>query len=314
MKMKILKEDTDPAIQEVKGAMHQLTKQKTKDLRIFRRYQAILMYLKGRTYKEIGEVVHCTEQTVCSYVRAYREDGLKGLIPGQSPGRPRGLTEDQEQELYQLIVEQKPVDVGFPAEMNWTSFLIRDWIEKTFDVNYSDRGVRNLLHHLGFSYTKPTYTLKKADPEKQKVFKEDFKTAKKMKDGEIDRILFQDESMIRDYQALANTWFLKGQQKIVPTYGKHRGVKLLGTLDYKTGETFCVEEERYDAQVFLAFLKKVLEKYPHQKIVMILDHSRIHHAKLIQPFLEGHSDQLQLMFLPPYSPQLNLIEGLWGGG
>jgi hypothetical protein len=40
--------------------------------------------------------------------------------------------------------------------------------------------------------------------------------------------------MIRDYQALANTWFPKG---------KHRGVKLLGTLDYENGEVFCVEEE-----------------------------------------------------------------------
>lgn len=45
---------------------------------------------------------------------------------------------------------------------------------------------------------------------------------------------------------------------------------------------------------------------------MILDNSRIHHAKLLQPFLEKHADRLTLMYLPPYSPQLNLIEGLWG--
>lgn len=74
---------------------------------------------------------------------------------------------------------------------------------------------------------------------------------------EIDRILFQDESMIRDYQALAHTWFPKGQQKQIPTYGKHRGVKLIGTLDYETGDVFCVEEEQYDAQVFFPFLKKL---------------------------------------------------------
>lgn len=117
--------------------------------------------------------------------------------------------------------------------------------------------------------------------------------------------------MIRDYQALARTWFPKGRQKIVPTYGKHRGVKLIGILDYESGETFCIERERYDAKVFLAFLKMVVEKYPGQKIVMVLDNAKIHHAKLIQPFLQDHPE-LQLMFLPPYSPQLNLIEGLWG--
>ncbi|MBE2914432.1 IS630 family transposase, partial [Anoxybacillus flavithermus] len=42
-------------------------------------------------------------------------------------------------------------------------------------------------------------------------------------------------------------------------------------------------------------------------IVMILDNARIHHAKLIQPFLKEHEDRLELVFLPPYSPQLNLI-------
>ncbi|MCE5219937.1 MAG: transposase, partial [Clostridium sp.] len=37
-----------------------------------------------------------------------------------------------------------------------------------------------------------------------------------------------------------------------------------------------------------------------------------HHAKLIQPFLNKVKDRLELMFLPPYSPEMNLIEGLWG--
>lgn len=117
--------------------------------------------------------------------------------------------------------------------------------------------------------------------------------------------------MIRDYQAICQTWFLKGQQRLIPTYGKHRGVKLLGTLDYETGEIFYTESDQYDAEVFLDFLKKVLEKYPTGKTVMVIDNARIHHAKLIQPFLEKNKNRLELMYLPPYSPKLNLIEGLW---
>lgn len=118
--------------------------------------------------------------------------------------------------------------------------------------------------------------------------------------------------MIRDYQAISKTWFLKGKQRIIPTTGKHWGVKLLGILDYETGRIICSEEERYDVHAFLRFLEKVMQKYPSGKIVMILDNSRIHHAKLLQPFLEKHADRLTLKYLPPYSPQLNLIEGLWG--
>ena len=129
---------------------------------------------------------------------------------------------------------------------------------------------------------------------------------------EIDHLLFQDESMIRDYQAIQHTWFLKGKQRIIPTYGKHQGVKLIGALNYETGHIFCVEEEeRYDAQAFLRFLEQVIKQYPTGKIVMVLDNARIHHAKLIQPFLKALKGRLTFVFLPPYSPQLNLIEGLW---
>jgi transposase len=66
------------------------------------------------------------------------------------------------------------------------------------------------------------------------------------------------------------------------------------------------------AEVFLEFLKATLKQYPEGKIVMILDNAKIHHAKLVQAFLNKMKDRIELMFLPPYSPKLNLIERLWG--
>lgn len=130
--------------------------------------------------------------------------------------------------------------------------------------------------------------------------------------GDIDILLFQDESMIRDYQAISKTWFAKGKQRIIPTYGKHEGAKLVGTLNYETGRIDVEEHSKYDAQVFLSFLKNTLLRYPTGKIVIILDNAKIHHAKLLHDFLESNKSRLTLKFLPPYSPNLNLIEGLWG--
>ena len=124
--------------------------------------------------------------------------------------------------------------------------------------------------------------------------------------------MFEDESMIRDYQSIQKTWFLKGHQRKIPTYGKHSGVKLMGVLNYETGAIYCEEHEKYDAEVFLQFLNNLLSQYQTGKIVMVLDNSRIHHAKLIQPFLDQNKRRLTLVFLPPYSPNINLIEGLWG--
>lgn len=130
--------------------------------------------------------------------------------------------------------------------------------------------------------------------------------------GEIDHLLFEDESMIRDYQAISKTWFPIGEQRIIPTYGKHYGAKLVGSLNYETGEIYVEEHDKYDAEVFLAFLKNIVSRYPEGKIVMILDNAKIHHANLLKEFLEEHRDRLTLKFLPPYSPNLNMIEELWG--
>ncbi len=104
--------------------------------------------------------------------------------------------------------------------------------------------------------------------------------------------------MIRDYQAIQKIWFIKSHQRKISTYGKNAGVKLIGILNYVTGNVYCEEHEKYDTEVFHKFLKKVLMQYPKGKIVMILDNTRIHHAKLLKPFLEENKDRLELMFLP----------------
>ncbi len=85
-------------------------------------------------------------------------------------------------------------------------------------------------------------------------------------------MLYEDESMIRDYQAIQKTWFAKGQQRIIPTYGKHEGVKLAGILNYETGEVYVEGHKSYDEEVFKSFLEPVL----------IIGAAQIFEAKLLQ--------------------------------
>lgn len=285
---------------------------KTDDRRMFERYQVIYLFLKGYKQKDIADIVLRSIKTVSNYIQIYRNEGLNGLKMGHPTGPPRKLTEQQEHELVQVIAYHTPHDVGYENHYNWTLAIMVNFIEREWGVTYTQRGVSRLLQDLGLTYTRPTYVLKMAEPQKQNEFRnETFPSLKKLLNEEIDHLLFEDESMIRDYQAIQRSWFLKGCQRLIPTYGQHRGAKLLGTLNYETGEIFVFEEEHYDVKVFLEFLKLTLESYPTGKIVMVLDNARIHHAKLIQPFLEEDCDRLELVLLPPYSPELNLIEGLW---
>ncbi|WP_235888099.1 IS630 family transposase [Neobacillus paridis] len=280
--------------------------------RMYERYQAIRLYLMGKSIQEITIILKRADKTIRTYINTYKEHGLDGLTMKFSTGKPPRLTAEQQAQLKQTIIDNLPHEVGFPTKFNWTLEIISLYIKREFGHDYSIRGVSKMMHRLELSYTKPTYTLEAADEEKQKDFVENtFPEVKKIDNGEISHILFEDESMIRDYQALQYTWFAKGKQRIIKTTGKHRGVKLLATVNYVTGEVVWQEEEQYTAVEFLAFLRKVTAAYPTGNIVMILDNARIHHAKLLEPFLKEMGGRLKFIFLPPYSPQLNVVEGLW---
>ena len=79
---------------------------------------------------------------------------------------------------------------------------------KQINITMSHRGMAEVLYRLNLSYTRPTYVLAKADKQKQEQLKNDFEELKKHLKGLIDTILFQDESMSRDYQGLQKTWFI----------------------------------------------------------------------------------------------------------
>ncbi|SDT35881.1 Winged helix-turn helix [Paenibacillaceae bacterium GAS479] len=189
--------------------------------------------------------------------------------------------------------------------------LIQTWIRREFGPSYTLRGVSKLLARLGFSYTKATYTLARANPEEQEHFRN--VTLPELKDqldqGEIDHLLFEDESSIRAYMVLQYNWFPKGQQRKIPAYGQHQGAKLFAALNYESGHILHREEEVMDAAAFQRFLGDILEHYSG-KIVVVLDNARIHTAEQIRSFLRQHP-RLRLVLLPKYSPELNPTEGLW---
>ncbi|WP_442956445.1 helix-turn-helix domain-containing protein [Paenibacillus sp. YIM B09110] len=70
------------------------------------------------------------------------------------------------------MCDHVPHDVGFTAKFNWTLGLIGEYISREFEKSYSIRGISKLMHRMGLSYTKPTYTLAAANEEKQRLFVE----------------------------------------------------------------------------------------------------------------------------------------------
>ncbi|WP_245587659.1 IS630 family transposase [Calidithermus chliarophilus] len=114
------------------------------------------------------------------------------------------------------------------------------------------------------------------------------------------------------------SWTLKGQphQRRVPRYFGGAGrINLIGAWSYagRHGQ-YAVLEGRCTKEAVLAFLEKQAQQASQQNklTVMVLDNASFHKAKLIQARLATWQAQnLYLRFLPPYSPQLNLIETFW---
>lgn len=152
---------------------------KTRDVRMKLRYDVIRMHLCGRVKSEIAEILDTTYFTVRNYIKTYNELGIEGLNIKTSPGRTKKLTAKQEAQLYDCISTKLPNEVGFAPFVNWTAPLASQWVLKEFGVKFSERGMRDVFYRLKLSYTRPTYVLKKADPEKQELFKEDFEMLKK---------------------------------------------------------------------------------------------------------------------------------------
>jgi transposase len=91
-----------------------------------------------------------------------------------------------------------------------------------------------------------------------------------------------------------------------------KSIALFGAVNLRDGQLVTHFSPKFDAITFWDFLKKLLRYRPlNQRIVLILDNARYHHAKLPQPFLAEKRYDLSLLFLPPYSPELNPVERVW---
>lgn len=151
----------------------------TENKRMHIRYQVLILHYRGYKNVHIAKIMELAPHTVGIYINAYKQNGIDGLKMGKTTSCPRFLTKEQEEVLYEVITTKTPDELGFGYRKNWNANIARKWVSDNFQVEYSNRGLLQVLHRLNFSYTRPTYTLAKADPEKQEAFKEDFEVFKK---------------------------------------------------------------------------------------------------------------------------------------
>src|ERR1700694_3756586 len=129
--------------------------------RVAKRLQAVVLNSEGQTSGELARILKAPRSKVSGWLQRYQSDGVDGLLEGYRSGRPAELTEQQQQQLGDIL-DSGPVAYGLDSDI-WTSPMIAWVIETEFGVQYHPGHVRKLLRGWGFSVQRPRRVLARAD-------------------------------------------------------------------------------------------------------------------------------------------------------
>jgi transposase len=134
----------------------------SRNVRHWRRYQAVLLRADGVPLATVAQNLGCTQASVCNWTRAWRERGVRGVAEGQHRGAERRLGASADSVLRALLEEANPPAHGYAAT-NWTAPLLRTELAKR-GWTASERTVRRTLHCLGYRWKRPKFVLGRPDP------------------------------------------------------------------------------------------------------------------------------------------------------
>jgi transposase len=282
-------------------------RKQTHDRRIYQRLTAVLAIAAGKPRAEVADLlgVGCTQ--VGEWLRVFRNEGLEALCTLHNKGDPGYLTPHQVEQLREEIRTGRFRNAD----------QIRQWIAETFDLTYTSSGVKQLLQRIGASYHKVTGFLWKADPQKQQEFVAKYqrqKAAAQRPGTRRTRRYFVDACHpVWGLDLVYACWLLVGQRFLAGMGSGRKRLNILGA--------YCPDDHEYldlrltrdniNGEQFVNLLRLLRATHPEtERFVLYLDGARYYHAPVVQAWLRRHRE-FQLEPLPPYSPNLNLIERLW---
>jgi transposase len=270
-----------------------------RDKRQADRVKAVIALSKGWSAAQVAEILLFDEKTSRHYFERYQKGGLVALLDDNYSGAEPKLDEHQMSEIEDYLEEHILPDAK----------SVIAHIDKQYEVRYSVSGVTDLLHRLGFSYKKPTHVPGKQNPVQQRAFLEEYEYIKASK-GQNDPIYFADATHPQHNSIPSCGWIKKGQEKELKANCGRQRLNINGAINIETLEPTTGFYDTINADSTIDLFSKIETKHPNAKtIYIIVDNARYYRSHLLKEYTEG--TKVKLIFLPPYSPNLNLIERYW---
>ncbi|MBB4080406.1 transposase [Lewinella aquimaris] len=282
--------------------LRQIQKRERFNRRRFVKATVLLMIHRGLSMEDIQLSLSLDDNTIRRYATGFKDRGLTAYFDDNYvPYCGKLITEQQEALLVDHLSDHLYLDVK----------PIIAYVKEQFGVTYTISGMRDLLHRLGFVYKHSKAVASKADEVAQVVFPTDTlpRLLREVASGAAE-VYFSDGCHPTHNTKTGRGWIRKGQDFEVDCNSGRKRVNINAAVRASKPEPLVYDvAEAINAQSTLRLCRKLLAKHPGKTIYLICDNAGYNRCAWLQEW--AASNRVEFVFLPAYSPNLNLGERWW---
>ena len=272
----------------------------------------IRMFKTGTKQKDIATTLGIRNPTISEWVSNYKKSGK--ISNEQKRGRPIGdgrrLSTEQEKTIQRMIVDKTPDQYKLSFAL-WSNEAIGQLIARELGIKIPQRTLCDYLHRWNFTPQRP---VKQAYEQQPKAVKEwldkTYPLIEKQCNEEQGEIHWGDETGISSIEHYPRGYAPIGKTPTITlSHAARERVNMISSITNQGKVQFMIYPSSFTADVFIKFIKQLI-KASSKKVFLILDNLRVHHAKTVKQWLKDKVDEIELFYLPSYSPELNPDEYL----
>jgi transposase len=276
------------------------------------RKQAIRLKKNGESFVGIAELLGVHRNTVSGWWRRYEAQGAKALNArkrGRSEGDQRTLGPAQEAELQRIICDKTPDQFKLTFAL-WTRQAVQELIKVRWGIAMPIRTVGEYLKRWGFTPQKPLKRAYEQRPvEVQRWLDEQYPAIEARAKREGSEIHWGDETGLRSDSQHGRSYAPKGKTPAIRLSAKRVSLNMISSVTNQGKVRFMLFKDGMTAQLLIKFMTRLIRD-ADRKVFLILDNLRVHHARKVKAWLETRTDEIEVFYLPAYSPELNPDEYL----
>jgi transposase len=302
---------TQKQIQELSD----FARNKDHEVKEVRRAQAIILLDQGIQIALITSTTGYHRRQIFKVRKKYLEKGINGITTKRK-GKPKELlTKKQLQEITKIVKEHdSPLRFGYQSKF-WTTAILADFIQKTYKVKYKSKTSYYIIFkRVKFTYHKPGRVWERQNPETIRKWKKN--NQPKLKKAWHDTntvILCEDEMKLSTQTTFQKIWLPIGEYPKVEVSNIKKSKSIYGFLNLKTGQEHAFIAVWQNMYITKEMLIKIRKIYPSQKILLLWDGPGSHRGREVTDFIKADSN-IEVIFFPPYTPELNPQEDVWNKG